>query len=246
MTNRFENKVMKKILTMAVVLFAMATASAQKTIVNDANAEKRDVPGFSGISVSGGIDIYLTQGNEDGIAVSASEQKYRDRIKTAVKDGLLKIWYENEGVSWGTGNKKLRAYISFKNINQLHASGSSDVYISGTLKVPELDLRLSGSSDLKGIMEVDNLKANMSGASDITVSGKVRSLSIDASGSSDFKDYDLVVQECEAHLSGSSDVQITVEKELSAVASGSSDIRIKGNGVIKKASTSGSSSVKKS
>jgi hypothetical protein len=236
---------MKKIIAAILMVSTVFFATAQKTIVNDANAEKRNVPGFTGITVSGGIDIYLNQGNEDGIAVSAAEPKYRDRIKTEVKDGMLKIWYESEGVSWGSGNKKLRAYISFKNINQLHASGSSDVYISGTLKATDFTLRLSGSSDLKGSVDIESLKANMSGASDITISGKVGSLNIDASGSSDFKDYDLVVQNCDAHVSGSSDVQITVEKELNASASGSSDIRIKGNGIIKKMNTSGSSSVKK-
>jgi len=236
---------MKKIIAIVLVLATFLSASAQKTIVNDANAEKRNVPGFSGITVSGGIDIYLTQGNEDGIAVSATETKYRDRIKTEVKNGMLKIWYDGQGFSWNSGNKKLRAYISFKNINQLHASGSSDVYISGTLKAADLAIELSGSSDLKGVVDIETLKAGISGASDISISGKVGSLNIDASGSSDFKNYDLVVQNCEAHASGSSDVQVTVEKELNGSASGSSDIRIKGNGQIKKMSTSGSSSIKK-
>jgi hypothetical protein len=237
---------MKRIFLLLMMVSTVVLANAQKTIVNDANAEKRNISGFNGITVSGGIDIYITQGTEDGIAVSASEPKYRDRIKTEVKDGMLKIWYDSEGISWGTGSKKLRAYISFKNISRLHASGSSDVYISGTLKASDLSLELAGSSDLKGTVEVENLKANMSGASDITINGKVGSLNIDASGSSDFKDYDLVVQNCDAHVSGSSDVQVTIEKELNATASGSSDIRYRGNAVIRKVNTSGSSSVKKS
>jgi len=109
---------MKKIIASLLLLGTVFFATAQKTIVNDANAEKRNISAFSGITVSGGIDLYLTQGNEDGIAVSAAEPKYRDKIKTEVKDGQLKIWYESEGLSWSTGNKKLRAYISFKNINQ--------------------------------------------------------------------------------------------------------------------------------
>ncbi len=236
---------MKKIIASLLLLSIVFLGRAQKTIVNDPNAEKRAVPGFTGISVSGGIDIYLTQGSEDGIAVSATDTKYRDRIKTEVKNGVLEIWYDNQGFNWNSGNKKLRAYISFRNINLLHAAGSSDVYISGTLKAGNLGIHLSGSSDLKGTVDIESLEAHISGASDISINGKVGSLNIDASGSSDFKDYDLVVQSCDAHVSGSSDVQVTVEKELSGSASGSSDIRIKGNGVIKKISTSGSSSIKK-
>ncbi|MEO5591760.1 MAG: head GIN domain-containing protein [Chitinophagaceae bacterium] len=237
---------MKKIFAGILMLGTVFFATAQKTIVNDANAEKRNVPGFTGISVSSAIDIYLTQGDEDGIAVSAAEIKYRDRIKTEVKDGILTIWYDNEGMHWATGSKKLKAYISFKNINKLNASGASDVFINGILKATDLDLKLSGASDFKGAVDIEKLTANIRGASDMTVSGKVGSLNIDASGASDLKNYDLVVQNCDARASGASDIKITVEKELNASASGASDIYIKGNGVINKMSKSGASSIKKS
>ena len=237
---------MKKIIASVLMTSVVFFAVAQKTIVNDANAEKRDVPAFSGISVSGGIDIYLTQGDEDGIAVSAVEIKYRDRIKTEVKGGVLTIWYDNEGMHWPSGSKKLKAYISFKNIDRLKASGASDVFINGTLKATDLDLRLTGASDLKGAVDIVNLTAKISGASDMNVSGKVGSLQVEASGASDLKDYDLVVQTCDANASGASDIKITVEKELTASASGASDIIIRGNGVIKKMSKSGASSIKKS
>jgi hypothetical protein len=236
---------MKKIFLNIMLLSVVFFANAQKTIVNDANAEKRNVTAFTGIRVSHAIDLYLTQGDEDGIAVSATETKYRDRIKTEVKDGILKIWYDNEGFKWNMGNKKMRAYVSFKNISKLHASGASDVFVNGTLKATDLDMDLSGASDFKGDIDITNLKANISGASDITASGKVGSLVIDASGASDFKGYDLVAQTCDAEASGASDIKITVDKELNARASGASDIRIKGNGVIRKMSNSGASSVKK-
>jgi Putative auto-transporter adhesin, head GIN domain len=240
-------KIMKKIIAAALLLVVLVTgAEAQKTIVNDANAEQRTVGSFSGIHVSGAIDLYLSQGDEDAIAVSASETRFRDRIKTEVKEGILTIWYNNEGMNWGSGSKKLRAYVSFKSINQLKATGASDVFISGTLKAASLDLELAGASDMKGVVEIDNFKASIRGASDLTVSGKVENLVIDASGASDMKDYGLVVQNCDAEASGASDIRITVEKELNAKASGASDIKIKGNGVIKKMSSSGASSVKKS
>jgi len=237
---------MKKTMACILLISAVLVAGAQQTTVNDANAEKRNISAFSGIHVSGGIDIFITQGSEDAIAVSATENKYRDRIRTEVRDGILTIWYENDGMHWPTGNKKLKAYISFRNINKLKAAGASDVIISGTLKAGSLDLKLSGASDMKGSVEIGTLTANISGASDMNVNGKVESLQIDASGASDLKDYGLVVQTCEAQASGASDIKITVEKELSATASGASDIVIKGNGVIRKMNKSGASSIKKS
>ncbi len=237
---------MKKIFCLLLTVSLAFFATAQKTVINDANAEKRNVPGFTGIHVSSAIDIYLTQGDEDGLAVSAAETKYRDRIKTEVKDGILTIWYDSDGLHWSTGNKKMKAYISFKNINKLTASGASDVFINGTLKAINLDLKLSGASDMKGALEVENMVAKISGASDMDVTGKIGSLNIDASGASDLKNYNLVVQNCDAEASGASDIKITVEKELNANASGASDIIIRGNAVIKKMNKSGSSSIKKS
>ena len=237
---------MKKIFAGILMVAMVSGAAAQKTIVNDANAEKREVPAFSGISVSSAINIYISQGDEDGVAVSASEIKYRDRIKTEVKEGILSISYNNEGMHWASGNKKLKAYISFKNINKLTASGACDVFVNGVLKADKLDLRLSGASDMKGAVDIGDLDASISGASDMTISGKVGSLHIDANGASDLKSYDLVVQNCDAEASGASDIRITVEKELNARASGASDIIIRGNGVIKKSNKSGASSIKKS
>ena len=120
---------MKKIMAGLLLMSVVFVATAQKTVINDANAEKRNVPGFTGISVSSAIDIYLTQGNEDAIAVSASETRYRDRIKTEVKDGVLTIWYDNEGFHWSTGHKKMKAYISFKNINKLIVDNNNNLWI---------------------------------------------------------------------------------------------------------------------
>ena len=76
---------MKKIsITFLAAFFAIAAIKCQKTI-NDPNAQKRQVPSFTGIDIGGGIDLYLSQG-EEAVAVSASEAKYRDKIRTEVKE----------------------------------------------------------------------------------------------------------------------------------------------------------------
>jgi len=218
---------MKKILVLLCFLpLSASLLKAQQ--VNDPNAEKRNVSSFHGISVSSSFDVYLNQGNEDAVAVSASEIKYRDRIKAEVKEGILYVRYDNEGLKWNTGNKKLKAYISFKNISKLNVSGACDVFISGTLKGDNLTINQSGASDLKGKLDVKELSVDLSGASDITVSGTATKLSVEASGASDFKGFDLVTDVCDARASGASDIKITVNKELSAHASGASDVHYKG------------------
>lgn len=235
---------MKKLSILFIGLLIGAGLYAQQ--VNDPNAEVRQAKNYHGISVSSSFDVYLTQGNEEAVAVSAAETKYRERIKVEVKDGILYIGYNSDGkLGWGNNNKKLKAYISFKQIDKLTVSGACDVYISGTLKADILSINQSGASDLKGKLDVNKLTVDLSGASDITVTGTATQLSIEASGASDFKGYDLNSDICNARASGASDIKITVNKELSAHASGASDVRYKGSGVIRDIKSSGASSVSK-
>jgi len=232
---------MKKLIFSLLVITGLITAaSAQKTI-NDANAQKRNVSGFHAIEVSGGIDLYLSQGME-AVAVSAAKDEYRDKIITEVKDGVLKIyveWKNNVRLDWG--NHKMKAYVSFKNIDRLEGSGGSDISVDGSIKVTKLEMEISGGSDFDGKVETDDLKVQASGGSDVDISGKASRLTIGASGGSDFKGFDLASDICNVEASGGSDVHVTVNKELSANASGGSDVHYKGTGLIRDLKTSGSS-----
>ena len=239
---------MKKFL----VLFALASAvlvnaQAQKTI-NDPNVEVRNVSSFHAIRVSDAIDLYLSQSDNEVVAVSASEPKYRDRIKTSVENGVLKIWFDNDNdwKLWNSDKKKLKAYVSFKTLDKLTASGASDVRVDGTIKANSLTINLSGASDFKGAIEATDLIINQSGASDATVTGgKAGSIKVDVSGASDFNGYDLMAESCYAEASGASEISINVSKELSARASGASRVSYRGSGVVTSVKSSGASSINK-
>ena len=234
---------MKKISLLLTGLLVAGILFAQQ--VNDPNAEIREAKNFHGISVSSAFDVYLSQSSDEAVAVSAADNKDRERISVEVKDGILHIGLDNKGMNWGRGNKKLKAYISFKQIDKLSVSGACDVFISGTLKADDLTIKQAGASDLKGKLEINKLSVDLSGASDMTVSGTATQLSVEASGASNFKGFDLATDICDIRASGASDIKVTVNKEMSANASGASDVRYKGNGVIRDLKSSGSSSVSK-
>lgn len=231
---------MKRIIALLLVSSLALAIHAQQ--VHDPNAEVREARGYHGIDVSNAFDVYLDQGNDEAVAVSASEIKYRDLIKVEVKNGILHIWYDNKG-RWSRGNKKLKAYISFKQIDKLSVSGACDVFISGTLKADDLSVNLSGASDVKGKIDVKKITIDLSGASDMNVTGSVAQFSIEASGASNFKGYDLVTDYCDVRASGASDIRITVNKELSAHVTGASDVHYKGEGLVRDIKTSGAGSV---
>jgi hypothetical protein len=236
---------MKNIYFLLVLTFVSFFAAAQDgKVINDKNAQTRNVRGFHAIEVSGGIDLYLTQGGEEAVAVSAAETEWRDRIRTEVTDGVLRIYMDNKNFRWGNwGNRHLKAYVSCKVLDQLNASGGSDVYLQEAIRSDKLKLELSGGSDLSGKMVIGELSVYQSGGSDTHVSGSAARLFVHTSGGSDYHGYDLAADNCKVEASGGSDAYLTVNKELTASATGGSDVHYRGTGVVRESHASGSGSV---
>ncbi|MEO7310119.1 MAG: head GIN domain-containing protein [Chitinophagaceae bacterium] len=232
-----------KLILLLGAAFTLQTTNAQKTVY-DANAEVRNVGAFTNIEVSSAIDLYLSMGSEDAVVVSAKEKTNTGSIVTEVKNGTLYIAYKGSGISdWGA--KNMKAYVSVKTLNKLKASGASDIFAEGIINASDLSIDISGASDFKGVVNSQNLRLKGSGSSDFVISGKATNANIEVSGSSDIKGFGLVTENCDVHATGSSDVNITVNKQLKAEASGSSDINYKGDPTVKDVKSTGASDVNK-
>ena len=236
---------MRKIFLVLVIAFFTSTSRAQNDIVVDPNASERTVSGtFSAIKVSGGIDLYLSQSDNNAIAVSAASENYKEGIKTEIENGTLKIFYEGDK-NWNKKDRKLRVYVSFSDLKKIDASGACDVIVTGSLTTTALVLHLSGACDFNGMVKVNTLDIDLSGASAAKISGTANTVNIKSSEDINVKAYELVTDFCNANISGASDEHITINNELTASASGACDIKYKGNGVIKEKHSSGASSISK-
>lgn len=234
---------MKRILAVVFLLGLMASSALAQKTIKDENVELRDVKGFHGIKVSGGFDVYLSSGNEESVAVSASQKEYVEYIQVQVRDGILHIEYRPKNGKWNTRNLKLNAYISYKTLDKLIMSGATDVRLTDIWKADKVSIDLSGASDLKGEVKFEELNIEQSGASDADITGSVRKIQIRSSGASNFKGYGLSANICDARASGASDIRITVNNEISVDASGASDVYYRGDGHIRDIRTSGASTV---
>ncbi|MBS1660050.1 MAG: DUF2807 domain-containing protein [Bacteroidetes bacterium] len=218
---------------------------AQKTVVHDPNAQVRPLKGYHGIEVSDAIDLYLSQGDEETVVVSARNEEWRDHIVTEVVDGILRIKMDKRRVN--SGMNKLKAYVSFTSLDLLSASGASDIYVDGVISGDGLSIKLNGASSFKGAINVKGLQLDQNGASDARITGAVSGLiKVVCTGASDLKGYDLTVESCDAQASGASDIRITVSKEIKAHASGASSVYYKGEAVVSESHASGASTIKKS
>lgn len=238
---------MKKLILSLITLVTVAAFAQEKTVVADANAQQRTITGsFTGIDVSSGIDLYLTQGNEESIAVSASDEKYMERFKTVVENGTLKIYFDNKGINWASNDKrKLKAYVSFKTLEKLHASGGAEVKIQGSLDVADMDMKFTSGAALNGKLKAKVLTVDQNSGSSINISGTAERIKVDVSSGAVFKSYDLTVDYCDAEASSGGLVRVTINKELSAKANSGGGVKYKGDAVIKDINVNSGGSVKR-
>lgn len=230
--------------SLLLVLFSQG----QEKVVNDANAASRQVDRFDGVSVSGAIELFISQGSQN-VAVSAANKEDVENIVTEVKDGILyirfktkKSWWSDQ---WNTTGRKFRAYVSSEHLKFLSSSGSGSIRIEGTLRSRELGFQVSGSGNISGNVETAALDVRQSGSSNIKLSGTAEKAEFTCSGSGNINSPDLAVDVCDVTMSGSGNAELTVNKELSASISGSGNVRYKGNGNVVNASTSGFGKIRK-
>lgn len=235
---------MKKIYATSVILFTGTLLFSSSLFAQV--TKNMAINNFNKVSVASGIDLYLTQGATESAKV-VGDKELVDRLVLEKDGSRLNIKYrENSSLSGlFRGGKSIKVYLNLKTLNELSASGGSDVYGQNTIKTDRLALSTSGGSDVELNIVCKDISISSSGGSDLDLKGSATNMNLDISGGSDVDAEDFSVDYAKVHASGGSDAEIRVNKALEADASGGSDIRFSGNAAYKKTSSSRSGSVKR-
>lgn len=228
----------KTFLFLSLFVGLITSPKAQKTI-NDNNAEKRIVGSFHGIDVATGIDLTLTKGDTEEVAVSASEIEYRDKIITEVRNGILRIHYETKtgAINKKNQSKRLKAYVSYKSLDLLHVMTGAEVNVDGVLEATQFELKSNTGGLVKAEINIGSLTVDQNTGSKITLSGKVNVLDAKGDTGSKFNGEDLTTNTCMVKMSTGAGIYISVEKELNVKADTGGYIKYKGNAGIREIKT---------
>jgi len=218
---------MKKIaISLALVLISFVSVQAQKVVYDD-HAEKRAIGAFHAIETSSGIEVVISKGDKEELAVSVGNQEYMDQVKTVVENGVLKITRTSD--DWKFWNKwknwRVKVYVSYVTLDAVKATSGGSINAS--------DINLS------------SLKARLGSGGSISLSGKIDNLDVDGSSGAQFRGYSLITNQCKAEASSGAGVQVTVNKEISAKANSGGFIRFKGEGLIRDINVNSGGSVKR-
>lgn len=237
---------MKKILFVFLAYFMSSAVWAQELRIEDANAEKREVKPFRSIRVSDGIDLYLTQSNSQVVAISASRDEYKNRLKTEVEDGVLKIYYDHESISdWSGSNKKLKVYISFVTLDKLTAVAGSDVKVDGVIKENVLSLFLNSGASFNGKVEAGKLIVEIESGAKIELTGSASAFNVNANTGAYVNAFTFIANKADVRSSTGAKIEVNVKDELKLYSSSGGRIYYKGDAVIKDIETKLGSIIRK-
>ena len=217
---------MKKIwISLVATVLTLSTAVAQKVVYDD-NVQKRNISSFHAIETSAGIEVIISKGEKEELAVSVGNREYIDEVITEVNNGVLKVTRKNDWKFWNKWkNWKVKVYISYKNLDAVRASSGGS--IAGT------DVKL------------EKLAARLNSGGSINLSGSVASLDVDGSSGAMFHGYSLTTTNCKAEASSGAGVQVNVSKEISAKANSGGFVRFKGEAMIRDINVNSGGSVKR-
>jgi hypothetical protein len=227
-TNATTMKTMK-LLTLLLFCAAVFQTTSSQAVQSDRDRQKRQISGFHGVSVSSGIDLFLSQKNVEEVFVEAGPDDL-DKIITEVEGGVLKIYIREKhwfNLNWNQEPRKV--YVSFTTLDKLEASAGSDVNSENYLKLDKLNLDASSGSDVQLELDINELSVGSSSGSDISLKGKATEMQADASSGSDINAGDFQVKKCAASASSGSDIKVSVTEELNANASSGGEITYSGN-----------------
>ena len=195
---------------------------------------------FNAIKASHGLDVYLTQGDEESIVIEADENLHQ-LIKTEIKDNTLHI-YAEKNIGHASSKKIM---VSFKDISAISSSSGSDVVSTNTISSDRLELNTSSGSDMILKVNTTELDCNSSSGSDLKLSGTTQKLIADASSGSDIKAGELKAESSQVKASSGADITVNTVKELTASASSGGDITYYGNPEVVNRNDSPSGSIRK-
>ena len=222
---------MKKLLVVAALLLGCSSYAQWPWEKIEGNGhvtkESRPASGYTAISSSGSWDVMVAYGESNNIQIEGDENLL-PYIETKVEDGKL-IIRNKKNVNLHSRNK-IVVYVSLTRLTGVSLSGSGDIIGEGKFNNEGVtDFKISGSGHIKlAFNKIKEVEVSISGSGNMRLSGSANSVQARISGSGNADCADLICDDASAHVNGSGNVKLNVNKSVDASISGSGNVTYSG------------------
>ncbi len=221
-----------------VLILLASTACMRERIEGNYNiiSETRGSSSFTGVVSKGNFRVYIIPGDVPAVEVKG-ESNVLPYVETFVSGNRLMLEFKN-----GYNIREhftVEVHITTPALNSIHLSGSGRLE-SGTFVCDHADIELSGSGSIESGFIAESIEAAVSGSGILFLGGQAGNGYLRVSGSGEIRAPECDLLNCDANISGSGNILVTVADELEAWISGSGCVYYIGNpGVISHISGSG-------
>lgn len=202
--------------------------------------ETRDVGTFTGVQLSGSMDVYLKRSDNHTVEVEGDDNIV-ELVETYVDNGKLRIKYKDH-FSIRT-HRDVIVRVGLPELTEAVVTGSGDMKGESLFSADEqVKVQVTGSGDIELELDAPEVKAGVSGSGDIKLSGTTRDIDCSTTGSGTIKATDLKAENAKARTTGSGNISVYASMKIDAGITGSGNIRYKGGGTVS-SKVSGSGSV---
>lgn len=196
--------------------------------------------GFDSVR-AGRFDIEIIRSDHFSVTVRADDNVI-DRLSVRVSGRELVL--RTRPVWWRFGPLTLEATVTMPTLSAIDLSEAACARVSGFGDLGDLDVVLSGASELRGDIGARYVRIEASGASRVRLGGRSERLLVRGSGASMLDLEKLDASTAEVDLSGASHARLNVSGSIESItASGASHIRYRGEPAIGRMETTGASHV---
>lgn len=201
---------------------------------------ERTVDKFHSISVENGIDVFLTQGDNQPLKVVADENLH-DIIRTDVFNGTLVI---ESDVNIRSAKKK-EIYIYTPVLDKININSAGNLKAETPFNVENIEIDLSSAGDLHLELNANHIDLDISSAGNATLSGRANSMDASLSSAGDLNAFNLETNKCKVSVSSSGNAEVFANEEFILSASSAGDIRYRGEGNVIKSESSSAGTIRK-
>jgi len=180
--------------------------------------ETRSARYFDEVSSSGSFNVYVVQGEEPSIEITA-ESNLLPYIETDFEGNRLRI--RTEGMHNLHETSPISIYLVTPQLEALVLSGSGRIQAE-SFSANKFSVVVSGSGKVISSVDTPELDAVISGSGQLLLEGYCAEADMGISGSGTIDAYDLAIDDCDVVISGSGNAWVNVENHL--------DVRISGSG----------------
>lgn len=210
----------RKPFSIMLILFLLSACNVIRGSGNVVT-ETRAVSGFDKVSLTGSMELFLTQGEQESLEIEG-EDNIIAVIETEVRGDTLHIGVKENTTTNPT--EPVRVYLTMTEIAGLEVTGASSIAAKSIVS-DRLTLDVNGSGDANiETLSAASLKVDISGSGSVEVAGQATDQVIVIGGSGRYQAADLESETVDVEVNGAGEATVWASQTLNADISGSGSV----------------------